>query len=926
MVFNGPGRPRLVLIFIFFLMGLFSIYPASAQNAMLPGRFQPSTGAVIVDQEQASWDRGVPLGGIATGGFEILPGGAFTRIAIHQTPDRPVELPKGTFLAVSAKQASNSGTARILQVPDSRHPLPVGGLRGMSAVSHRTLFPFSEWAFSEAQFPLEVRVMSWSPLFPESVTDSAMPVAVIEISLVNHGRRPVAASVALSWEDLNGLGGSSLPADQWPHQPISQIQELTTGGLRGLAYIPEPHQIPQGRASSHYGSVFVGIPQTHGGIQSLQRGWFASDQRQPPWWQTFERRGRVDTLTPTTRPTRAASQGNRSRAHQNSQLESPPVVEGIMPNGPGRAGVVACRVHVIPGETRTVPFVIVWHMPNLVGIRGQPTPAPRYIKQGPTLPELVAYIGPRLPRWKAAAQQWQQMVLTSTLPLEWRILELQAATPLITHGILRSGSLFSGLEAPGRGKGMMGGLDLRTAQQRLLLDLYPTLDREELLAFASLQNSSGLIPRHAGNIHGGYRDLEEEFLGLDSPEATAHFVIQSANHYRATGDEGFREAILPAVSRAMDFLYQSQTKDWPQTLTDIAHDLASPQIRHQQLVQLATAAAGDLREGAKSLETLLYEETARRQNLIGPELPSEFAMEAPGNDSVSLRRTPWVWGKAGILLGPTGRKHPILDQASQTDYSELNQWLDTTGDGFLRPRGAFESSQRVSAVLTASYVAPALLRSSEKALGYNLTRRAMAHVTGRPSGPWNVPLFEERSTAEAVSTASTSQAFFQNHRASQPWWGLSKDLVGFAVDAPRGILYLDPPKIPLGIPGGQTTVTRVLRPDPRTTETLVIRELVDRPLEIPLFTARGWMWFQWDARESSGTLTCLKVPEVLGPGGRKEASYGPLRLRSLGMYRNNQGEIEGELAFPEEIDFVAGTRLLMKRSDRGWDSIELYKP
>jgi hypothetical protein len=678
---------------------------------------------------------------------------------------------------------------------------------------------------------------------------------------------------------------------------------------------------------------------------------------------------------------------------------------------PATAVVVASRVHVAPGEVRTIPFVVAWHMPRLVGAANLgPELRPAYAQRFASLTELLAWAGPRLVRIKAAAQQWQALVLNGTLPLDARALKLQNAATLISHGVHMAGGRFSMLEVPGRGRGMIGGLEFREPSQQMLLGLYPELDREELLGFAAAQKPSGLIPRHVGNLHGGFRDLETEFVGEGSGDATAAFVMQAAGYYRATGDEDFRRQIWPAVERALnwlattrettgqaglqdavdptgrsfarrvngaaarlagrDFMAGSGSPELPldrttvpgggeTSLTDVTTTATPSMAANATTAGLATlvridsvsTASGNGPTGGSDRATTETQPKATSAPTPTP-IPTPVPTPAPTDTELLTSQlsagsfpgaTQSAWVLEAFAQARRAGLPPSVDQQTvQEALTNLEPWRGTPGEFWLRPLPPSKAGERLSAAVAFGALGSVALRAGQSALGWEISRMAQASATGRTTGLWAFPLFEDRGSTVAASASTAAQSYFQGHRAGSVGWTLGADVAGFAMDVPRGILYLDPPRDRTGAPpiiyppaptpqptpppAPTPRLRRGQRPlvtptpdvpafDPVTTVAVTPAPTppppIILPMEVPLLTPRAWLWLEWDNKASSATLTCLRIP----PG-----RFGgePISIQTIATGRESDGSLLGSLALPEPMPLVPGATWVLQREGDRW--------
>ena len=115
-----------------------------------------------------------------------------------------------------------------------------------------------------------------------------------------------------------------------------------SGPLRGviLGAIPEP----EGRAATFAGDYFIGADNS-GAHPTRVLHWDPSE-RTIPWWKQFERKGRLDKF------------GGKDTPAKQTSVAGPSAV------------VICSTVNIAPQETRTVPFIVSWYCPEVVGVAG----------------------------------------------------------------------------------------------------------------------------------------------------------------------------------------------------------------------------------------------------------------------------------------------------------------------------------------------------------------------------------------------------------------------------------------------------------------------------------------------------------------------------------------------------------------------------
>eukprot|EP01050_Picozoa_sp_SAG11_P011144 SAG11_NODE_1160_length_5647_cov_8.048125_2_plen_596_part_00 len=139
---------------------------------------------------------GVPMGGVGVGFVDLAPDGQIKRVAINNAHQNGVltDTKAGSFLALW----EGKGTARVLQRPAASGPAGAAGLGSLEGArtNFSGLFPIATLDSSE------VEVSAWSPLVPQQIENSSLPLVYFDVTVRNHGRAPKEVAVAFSWQDV----------------------------------------------------------------------------------------------------------------------------------------------------------------------------------------------------------------------------------------------------------------------------------------------------------------------------------------------------------------------------------------------------------------------------------------------------------------------------------------------------------------------------------------------------------------------------------------------------------------------------------------------------------------------------------------------------------------------------------------------------
>ncbi|MGC8840271.1 MAG: GH116 family glycosyl-hydrolase [Candidatus Sumerlaeaceae bacterium] len=344
-------------------------------------------GELCVDDKLVAPIHGMPLGGIGTGSFEILADGTFANLTIGNSWAQAVRGLQGSFLAVRAKLRSFSGEARILSVGARSHPF--ANAQPMTASRYRARYPFCQIEFTDPTFPLEVSVEAFVPCVPYDLNSSSLPVAIVFVQVRNPNTYPVAASVALSWENIIGRGTLGFPPQVFPQSSAVAHNDAGSGELLGVHM--SSLEAPLGARATFLGDQFVGTVTT-GVVVSRLLFW---DPSAPtiPWWREFIRSGRLGH-----RPERSEFWSTSLAREGNC------------------AAAVAAAFNLAPRESRRIPFFIAWYYPHVAAPDGNSMHTNAYAQRFASSVGAAVYALSRLEWLESHSRAWRDALVESDLP------------------------------------------------------------------------------------------------------------------------------------------------------------------------------------------------------------------------------------------------------------------------------------------------------------------------------------------------------------------------------------------------------------------------------------------------------------------------------------------------------------------------------
>ena len=283
-----------------------------------------------------------PLGGIGTGSIGLAGNGRLIDWEIFNRPNKG-SVNGFSHFAVKAERGGEVVDARVLH-GDLNGPLSgslrstwlhsfgfgptrasLGGLPHFADVEFEGTFPVATLSFADEKFPGAVSLRAFNPFIPGNSDDSSIPAACFAVRIANTSDDDLDYTVALAATNPAGPGKS---VNRAARDGAAQLLTLGTSGI----------------AAEHprYGDLTVATdcPQV-----SFQENWFRG-----AWFDDLTIYWR-DFTTPG--------------GFANRSYPEPPDGAG---GGFGRddTGVLAARIPVAAGQTRSVRFVLAWSFPNCV--------------------------------------------------------------------------------------------------------------------------------------------------------------------------------------------------------------------------------------------------------------------------------------------------------------------------------------------------------------------------------------------------------------------------------------------------------------------------------------------------------------------------------------------------------------------------------
>jgi uncharacterized protein (DUF608 family) len=285
----------------------------------------------------------MPLGGLGTGTIALAGDGSLRQWQIANQVNHAACVPH-SFFAVWARQGPKP-VARVLQSAalydhegltppptSSDHLVPpahrhlLARLPGVAATEFIGSYPIAEISYSDKALPLEVTLEAFSPFIPLEADDSALPLIVFNFTVSNPTDRRVSASLAatlqnaVGWDGLAPITGVRCAAYGGNTNALARLGGMTALAMTSARLAPD---------DAAYGSMVLAALDAEA---TALAQWDDLDA----FWAAFSAEGRLSGAADAT------------------------------PSPAGRTwnGALAAPFDLEPGASRTVTFLIGWHVPN----------------------------------------------------------------------------------------------------------------------------------------------------------------------------------------------------------------------------------------------------------------------------------------------------------------------------------------------------------------------------------------------------------------------------------------------------------------------------------------------------------------------------------------------------------------------------------
>ncbi len=258
-----------------------------------------------------------------------------------------------------------------------------------------------------------------------------------------------------------------------------------------------------------------------------------------------------------------------------------------------RFGASTASLSLKPGQTKAVTFIMAWYLPNRPFL--DKTPGNYYSTLYRNADDVAVRVAERLVDDWRSMLQWQQMMLDNSLPSWLQDSLINSVATMYKTGMrFRDGS-WRQWEAFSCSDVDPGHIDMY--QSLPYMWFFPTLRKQILLRFASVQNPDGSIPEELESGGVAWVGPFEEPSGREMGDSATVFVLGVFQYYLWTGDQLFLESMWPHVrSAALWEISRSKTYGLPEYLQntyDLFHFNRKTLVSYNAILYLASMLAAE---------------------------------------------------------------------------------------------------------------------------------------------------------------------------------------------------------------------------------------------------------------------------------------------------------------------------------------------
>ncbi len=699
---------------------------------------------------------GIPLGGMGCGKLEICEDGMLTAFTGNNNQDSPIYRMPGSFMAFGSTEHG------VKIIRRDAMSLPYASVENVESDFE---FPFAKLYATDSSLPISARIEAFSPSIPHHVSDSAIPAVTFGITLKNVSACETEAIFCFSWENTINVGGSTVVTNRgerifptcyhtwnssfvWSDRRVNRCEKRLIGTKPAIVFTADDDR---GNSMS-YGEHILCCSDEN--AQCLpDRSILPEDEKEFVKWLV----------------------SGRELPLLNSDTEF-------------RAGAIAVKRKLAPGEEHRFDFTLSWYMPSFLDERGTDIGV-EYSTRFSSAEQALCYTIAHKERLRKESLQVKNALSDSTLP-DWfvrRLLNDRFVT--VTCSWFDRNGNFAINEAPTGMGGCLGTLDQRTASQGFYTTFYPSLDQNELELFRLCQRENGMCAHEIG-----FAGINYDCRPFNWPDLTAAYVIQVYHSYQRIGDANIIKKHYPHIKKAIDWTLTLDDKKCcipyissgrgttydNQFWEGINSFIATMQIAAYRIGAVCARIAGD---GESAELWRAYAHTAeqtRERYLYNPQ--KKYYNNAYNMDTGEVDDSCFICSMAGEWAALRAGLDTVIPLSRIKEVTSVITGF-CVGDNGLSDQGGRRDTTRGFTQYPMAYLASAALYADNPEVAWRVASTTERVITSNRSNHFNQALtysFDgERHGLPYYMTAPAS-------------WNMLEALVGLRADLPQKTLTLSP--------------------------------------------------------------------------------------------------------------------------------------
>ncbi|MGF1449578.1 MAG: GH116 family glycosyl hydrolase [Opitutales bacterium] len=491
---------------------------------------------------------GTALGGIGTGGCELLKDGtfrnwnAFNNQPLFTGPMLPFDEQSNLlFFVVRYQVKGQTPKMKILQIDEGHmvgaiptHVYEFPWLSGVEQIDYQASYPFTRLVFTDQDMPFDIELVCWHPFIPHNAKDSGLPGFYCDFTVTAKGNQPVDVLLTTSWRNCAGYAVEE------------RIHKVTT--KRDKAALRATMTADKMDATdTSWGTQTL---LTAGASSTYYVGW----EHRHPYYEIFLRSAQLPDINDT--------KGRNSKNPKTGKLQA----------GDRLWSTVGKHARLTrKGQRFKHSFIVAWHFPNLyAGL------TPREMAAGKTPPKTIEghayanflkdsaavanYLLQNRKRLLEQSRRFHDAFYDSSLP-HYVLSQINSNLTTFTFSSWYTREGDFGIQEgllPDQRKGPVATVDVGLYGSIATAALFPELDQQMMRVHQRIQKKNGEISHAVPcNFH-IFEGTEHVHSRLDLP---SQFTIMAIRAYFFSGDRAYLEGIWPAVTQALNYVHRERDKD-----------------------------------------------------------------------------------------------------------------------------------------------------------------------------------------------------------------------------------------------------------------------------------------------------------------------------------------------------------------------------